>query len=354
MTLSRRARREWRFFFWFSVASAAISAYFGYAVGSQDDPAIRGASHGVLASLLIATPIVFAEVRGRRIALLRRLRRLPWAAFFTIKALFYAAVIVGGLLTMRVLTHGPDEDPFALNATFRGSIAFGVAMALLGNLVVETGGLLGFSTLKNILTGRYVHPRRERKAFLLIDMRDSTGLAESLGPIRFHELLNSFFRDIAEAAFESEAEIHKYVGDEAILNWPIDAALSDGDCLACPFLVRELIARNAEHYRRRYGMVPTFRAALHCGEIVAGEIGETRREIAYVGDTLNVAARLLEASKSLGHDTLVSQDLLDIVKLPAGLVATPLPTLAIRGRTAPLGIAALSRSDDKLPGVGQD
>lgn len=347
MTLSRRARREWRFFFWFSVASAAISAYFGYAVGAEDESAIRGASHGVLASLLIATPITFIEIRGRRIALLRRLRRLPWAAFFTIKVLFYAAVIVGGLLLMRVLTHAPDEDPFAFTPTFRGSIAFAVAMSLLANLIVETGGLLGFSTLKNILTGRYVHPRREQKAFLLVDMRDSTGLAESLGPIRFHELLNSFFRDIAEAAFESEAEIHKYVGDEAILTWPIDAALADGESLACPFLARDLITRNAEHYRKRYGAVPTFRAALHCGEIVAGEIGDVRREIAYVGDTLNVAARLLEASKGLGHDILVSQDLLQIVKLPAGLKATPLPTLAIRGRTAPLGISALSR-------VGQD
>lgn len=347
MTLSRRARREWRFFLWFSVASAAISAYFGYAVGAEDESAIRGASHGVLASLLIATPITFIEIRGRRIALLRRLRRLPWAAFFTIKALFYAAVIVGGLLLMRVLTHAPDEDPFAFTPTFRGSIAFAIAMSLLANLIVETGGLLGFSTLKNILTGRYVHPRREQKAFLLIDMRDSTGLAERLGPIRFHELLNSFFRDIAEAAFESEAEIHKYVGDEAILTWPIDAALADGECLACPFLARDLIARNAEHYRKRYGAVPTFRAALHCGEIVAGEIGDVRREIAYVGDTLNVAARLLEAAKGLGHDILVSQDLLQIVKLPPGLKATPLPTLAIRGRTAPLGISALSR-------VGED
>ncbi|MBN9513867.1 MAG: adenylate/guanylate cyclase domain-containing protein [Alphaproteobacteria bacterium] len=347
MTLSRRARREWRFFLWFSVASAAISAYFGYAVGAEDESAIRGASHGVLASLLIATPITFIEIRGRRIALLRRLRRLPWAAFFTIKALFYAAVIVGGLLLMRVLTHAPDEDPFAFTPTFRGSIAFAIAMSLLANLIVETGGLLGFSTLKNILTGRYVHPRREQKAFLLIDMRDSTGLAERLGPIRFHELLNSFFRDIAEAAFESEAEIHKYVGDEAILTWPIDAALADGECLACPFLARDLIARNAEHYRKRYGAVPTFRAALHCGEIVAGEIGDVRREIAYVGDTLNVAARLLEAAKGLGHDILVSQDLLQIVKLPSGLEAMPLPTLAIRGRTAPLGISALSR-------VGED
>ncbi|TAJ83214.1 MAG: adenylate/guanylate cyclase domain-containing protein [Reyranella sp.] len=347
MSMARRVRREWRFFFWVSLASAVVSAYFGYAVGSADDPPLRGASHGVLASVLIATPIFFVEIRRRRIGLLRRLRRLPLAAFFAIKAAFYAVVIVGGLLTMRVLTHAPDEDPFAFDATLRGSIAFGVAMAFLGNLAVEMGGLLGFSTLKSFLTGRYVQPKREQKAFLLVDMKDSTGLAEKLGPVRFHELLNSFFRDIADAAFECDAEIHKYIGDEAILTWPMNKALAGGDCLACPFVASDLIARNAEHYRRRYGIVPTFRAALHCGEIVAGEIGDMRREIAYVGDTLNVAARLLEASKTLGHDTLVSQDLLAIVKLPDGLQATPLPTLAVRGRAAPLGISALSR-------VGQD
>ena len=137
MTLSRRARREWRFFLWFSVASAAISAYFGYAVGAEDESAIRGASHGILASVLIATPITFTEIRGRRIALLRRLRRLPLAVFFTIKAVFYAAVIVGGLLIMRLLTHAPDEDPFAFTPAFRGSIAFGIAMSLLANLIGE-------------------------------------------------------------------------------------------------------------------------------------------------------------------------------------------------------------------------
>lgn len=347
MSVSRRPHRKWRFFLWISLASAVISAYFGYAVSPSSDPPLKGMSHGVLASLLIATPILFVEIMGRRVSLLRRLRRLPLTTFFTLKAVFYAVVIVGGLLTMRVLTHDPGDDPFAFDATFRGAIAFGVAMAFLGNMAVEMGSLLGFSTLKSLLTGRYVQPRQERVAFLLIDMRDSTGLAETLGPIRFHELLNSFFRDVADAAFECGAEIHKYVGDEAILAWPMDKALAEGDCLACPFLVRDLIARDAERYRQRYGAVPTFRAALHCGEIVAGEIGDVRREIAYVGDTLNVAARLLEATKSLGRDTLVSRDLLEIVKLPTGLQAKPLPTLAVRGRAAPLAISALSR-------VGQD
>ena len=90
-----------------------------------------------------------------------------------------------------------------------------------------------------------------------------------------------------------------------------------------------------------------WRPTLHCGEIVAGEIGDLRREIAYVGDTLNVAARLLEAAKARGRDILVSADLLKSVALPADLRAERLSTLTIRGRNAPLEIFALAR-------VGQD
>ena len=107
--------------------------------------------------------------------------------------------------------------------------------------------------------------------------------------------------------------------------------MSDGSCLACPFVARRHIADNAEDYRRRFGALPEFRAALHSGEIVAGEIGDVRREIAYVGDTLNVAARLLEASKTLQRDVLISAELLTSVRLPAQLIAEPLPTLSIRG-----------------------
>ena len=152
---------------------------------------------------------------------------------------------------------------------------------------------------------------------------------------------------MSDAALESRAEIHKYVGDEAILTWTAEKALADGDCLACPFIARDFIAGNGERYRRRFGVVPEFRAALHCGEIVAGEIGDLRREIAYVGDTLNVAVRLLEAAKARGRDILVSADLLKSMALPADLRAEPLPTLDVRGRKAPLEIFALSR-------VGQD
>ena len=339
MTSTSRNRREWRIILWMSLGFAIVSAYFTYSLGIG--PPWPSMMAGVVNSILIATPILLFEVKGQRLRLMRRLRRLPLLWFFAFRMAFYIVVIVGGLIVARV-TVGITE--FGFDEIFRESLVFAVAMSTIANLAYQIGSLLGFGTLRNLITGRYARPRAEQKAFLLIDMKNSTGLAERLGPIRFHELLNDFFRDVADAALECEAEIHKYVGDEAILTWPSGRALADGDLLACPFLARDLIAASGAKYRQKFGAEPEFRAALHYGEIVAGEIGDVRREIAYVGDTLNVAARLLEAAKELGYDVLVSTDLLAKATLPTGVIAAPLRTLAVRGRKAPLEIAALSRA----------
>ena len=48
------------------------------------------------------------------------------------------------------------------------------------------------------------------------------------------------------------------------------------------------------------------------------------------------------------QDVLVSAELLALIRLPANLQTEPLPMLSIRGRAAPLAIAALSLR------VGQD
>jgi len=345
MRSSHRARREWRIFLWVSLASAIVSALFGNEVAPSGTPIVRAGLVGVITSLIVATPILLVELKRYRFGFLRRLRRLPLAAFFAIKVAFYLVVIVGGLMLARVVTHPITGDPLDIDSVFRTSIVFSIVMSITANFVFEMGGLLGYGTLKNLLTGRYVHPRLEKRAFLLIDMKDSTGMAERLGPLRFHELLNDFFRDIADAALECDAEIHKYVGDEAILTtWSGAAALADGDCLACPFIAQDCIEANRPRYLARFGAVPAFRAVVHFGEIVTGEIGDVWREIAYVGDTLNVAARLLDAAKQLGRDVLVSSDLLEHAALPPNLKVEKLPTLSMRGRTAPLSIAALERA----------
>ncbi len=335
--MTNRDRRNWKIFLWLSLGSLIISAFFGFRVSGNT---LRGVATGMLSSLFIATPILLFEVRGRRLAIQRRMQRLPLLLYFSARVVLYLVIIVVGLVAARLVVDGhiPLGEIFG-----DGGFTFSIVMSVLANVAFTMGSLLGFRTVGRLLTGRYVRPRREQRAFLLIDMKNSTGIAERLGPVLFHELLNDFFRDVTEAALECGGEIHKYVGDEAILTWTAVAATLDDDIVVCPFVVRDFIAVNSAHYRRRFGVVPEFRASIHCGEIVAGQIGDVRAEIAYVGDTLNVAARLLDAAKEAGRDVLISGELLARTTLPSGIVAEPLPVLTVRGREAPLEIAALQR-----------
>jgi adenylate cyclase len=343
MNTSRRALRDRRVIRIVLVVAAIISAFFGSKVAPGEAPQWSGYAQGAVNGLLAATPIVLLEIYGMQGELGERLRRQPLWAYLVVKILFYAFFIVAAYTLSRVIFLELYGLPPRMSDIDTTSLIFGALLAVGFNLTFELGGLLGWGTLKSLLTGRYSLPRAEQKTFLLIDMKDSTGLAERLGPIRFHKLLNDFFRDVSHAALECEAEIHKYVGDEAILTWPDDAGLQDGAALSCPFIAQDFIAARKAQYLERYGAVPSFRAALHCGEIVAGEIGDLRREIAYVGDTLNVAARLLDAAKTVGRDVLVSTELLQRSTLPPDLKAEDLPRLDVRGRAAPLAIAALDR-----------
>jgi adenylate cyclase len=344
MKTSRRAQRDRRIIVIVLIVSSAVSALFGNRIAPAGASIWASAAQGVVNGLLVATPIVMLEMYGMRSAIGRRMRRLSLPSYLGVKMLIYATLIVGGSVLSRLIFLAIFDQPLRIDGVLTTSLIFGGFMAVIGNFAFEMGGLLGFGTLKRLFTGRYALPRAEQKTFLLIDMKDSTGLAERLGSIRFHELLNDFFRDVSHATLECDGEIHKYVGDEAIVTWPENAGLRDGASLLCPFLARDTIEEHRAHYLEAYGAVPEFRAALHYGEIVAGEIGDVRREIAYVGDTLNVAARLLETAKQAGNDILVSLDLLQRATLPAGLQVEEMPMLTIRGRAAPLGIAALSRS----------
>ena len=109
MTFTRRDRRDVRILLWVSLGASVISACFGYAMapfGEPPRPPLHGAFHGVLTSLMIATPIILFELGSRRPGFLRRLRRLPLIVYFSVKVLFYSVVIITGLLVMR-----PSSSP---------------------------------------------------------------------------------------------------------------------------------------------------------------------------------------------------------------------------------------------------
>jgi len=202
------------------------------------------------------------------------------------------------------------------------------------------GALLGPGVLASFITGRYHAPRVERRVFLFVDMTGSTAEAERLGSVEFHKLLRRFIYDVGDAVQTARGEIHKYVGDEAIVTWSA-ADAADGRAIDCVRLIRDAIARNAERYRREFGVVPGFRAALHGGTVVAGEIGGWKKEIAYIGDVVNTTARIAEAGRALGQHVLISRTTLAEMRLPEGWRSRDLGPTALRGKAEPIDLVAL-------------
>ena len=66
-------------------------------------------------------------------------------------------------------------------------------------------------------------------------MEGSTGLAERLGPLAFHRLLNRFVLDLTEPIVAARGEIHSYVGDEVIATWKLEEGIADARCVAACF-----------------------------------------------------------------------------------------------------------------------
>jgi adenylate cyclase len=95
--------------------------------------------------------------------------------------------------------------------------------------------------------------------------------AERLGETGFLDFLNRFIADVTGPIVAQLGTIHKYVGDEIIVTWPLAAGIRDGHCVRACFDALAKLNAFADDYIRDFGRCANFRAALHCGPVVIGE-----------------------------------------------------------------------------------
>jgi adenylate cyclase len=262
--------------------------------------------------------------------------RLPFLPYLALRSCLYAAVIVVINAAAAWLMSG--------QLIVIGSVDFLLSLVLVvaGNLLFSVNDLLGPGALFAFAAGRYYHPRTEERALLFIDMRSSTAIAERLGELRFLDLLNRFILDVSLAVAEAGGEIHKYVGDEVIATWRLAPGMNDAGCVRACFSALDRIRAEGRAYEREFGLVPDFRAGLHCGPVAVGELGYLKKEIALIGDAMNTVARIVEACRAANARVLASAALIDrLASLPPGVTSGPLGELAMRGKQQALELYVL-------------
>ena len=98
--------------------------------------------------------------------------------------------------------------------------------------------------------------------------------------------------------------------------------VNEARCIRACFSALDRLVEGGPAYERDFGFRADFRAGLHCGPVVVGELGFVKKEIARIGDTMNTTPRIQDACREANCRVLVSAALLDrIVALPAGVAA---------------------------------
>ncbi|ACF12618.1 putative adenylate/guanylate cyclase [Chloroherpeton thalassium ATCC 35110] len=166
----------------------------------------------------------------------------------------------------------------------------------------------------NYISGRYHIPHEEERIFMFLDLYASTTIAEKIGHYQYHQFLNELFTDISEPIWHNLGEIYQYVGDEVVITWPVQIGLKDAHCLKCFFEIRSVLKSKEAHYEAEYGFVPEFKAGLHAGKVIAGEVGELKTEIVFHGDTVNTASRIHSECSVYRRDFLISGDVLKLLQ----------------------------------------
>jgi len=152
-----------------------------------------------------------------------------------------------------------------------------------------------------------------RAALVMVDMRNSTALAETAGRQVYIDTLNQFFDAIAEPFNKNGGEILSFVGDGFLAVIPCERhkAPSQVAAKAAMTATRDAVARMAYLNEIRVGEgLPEigYGIGLHIGNVMFGNVGlEDRLTFSAFGSAVNEVQRLESLTKKFGTPVVASE-----------------------------------------------
>ncbi len=185
---------------------------------------------------------------------------------------------------------------------------------MITQLFIEISEKYSPGVFADILRGKYIEPKEEKRIVMFLDLKDSTPIAETLGSKQYFLFIREFIQLISLALLEQEARIYQYVGDEIVASWLFSQQNAE-KAIRAVIEARKALQKQSENFRRAYGVTPEFRVGIHAGDVTVGEIGIIKKDIAMSGDTMNTAARIRSATSELKEKYIVSKDFFDLSSL---------------------------------------
>ncbi|MFP4324542.1 MAG: adenylate/guanylate cyclase domain-containing protein [Desulfonatronovibrio sp.] len=204
---------------------------------------------------------------------------------------------------------------------------------------------------KNVLSGVLSHELKLGGEIVWVtivfcDLRNFTAISEKLPPKILVGLLNDYFTEMVKIVEKNSGIVDKFIGDKimAVFGHP---APSGNDCQNALNAGLEMIAM-CEELNKKLGLKNDLRLensiGIHSGQVLAGNIGSPERmEFTFIGDAVNIAARLEAVTRKIDTRLAVSEvTAQDISPLPGSLEYIGIRLLD--GRTEKLGVYTLRKA----------
>jgi adenylate cyclase len=182
---------------------------------------------------------------------------------------------------------------------------------------------------------------RRQVTVMFVDIRDFTPFAEANTAEDTVSRLNALFEIVVPAVVDAGGHVNKFLGDGAlaVFGAPNDLADHADAAVRAAVLIHRLVAQ-------RFGGELRIGIGINTGVVIAGTIGGGGKlEFTLIGDTVNVAARVEQLTKTTGDAILITQQCIDaLASRPPGLIDRGFHVL--KGKSAALQVFGLDQETD--------
>jgi len=182
-----------------------------------------------------------------------------------------------------------------------------------------------------------MEPQQAEITVLLTDLRNSTAIAELLGPPGMFQLLNQVFETQTRSILAEDGSMEHFLGDQFLSYWGAPDAQPDATdrafraALSLISGMEELRVNLDPKLKELFG----YGVALHSGTALIGNKGSAQRlDYGLVGDLINAAARVESLTKHYGALFLITREA--FAKLSNPPIVRLIDKAIVKGKSVPL------------------
>jgi len=188
----------------------------------------------------------------------------------------------------------------------------------------------------------YLAGQERTIAVLFADIRTFTAIAEQKLPYDLVFLLNSYFEAAGEAIVSAGGIVDKFIGDGVMALFGVESGPEEGSrqALAAAKAMAKQVDALSQKLAEELAAPLKIGIGIHCGPAVVGRMGYgSSVHLTAIGDTVNVASRLQDATKEFGCQLVISEQVVRQSGLNAERFARH--ELTVRNRREPLTVFAI-------------